>query len=241
MAKFRGKKRRNIVDDGYTYLILNDFTRNIGILFGSPKSIVQLEGEKDAPKTLIYESTLQHRKWLDIKLNLCDFYNDFDLPESATIKDWISTVAAQSNKLESLEIKRLLDDPAVIDEGEAPLSHLFNLAISIFDDNHQLIAIETIGTLHPEIKANYSGGTSRLFSKEFHQEISIADFTVYALAMREAISHNNLNDAKAIAFEKIHALLGGIQDKHVRSEICREVALALLEKSSEALIKEVIH
>lgn len=241
MIKHKRLRKNRVMDDGYSYLLLNEFTPNIGILFGSPKSIVQLEGDDQAPKTLVYETTLQNRKWLDIKLNLRDFYNDLDLPESATIKDWLSAVATQTNKQDLPEIQRLLDDPAVIDEGEASLNHLFNLATSIFDDNHQLIAIETIGTLHPEIKANYSGGTSRLFSKELHQEISIADFTVYALAMREAISHNNLDDAKAIAFEKIHALLSGIQDKHIRSEICREVALALLEKSSEALVKEVVH
>lgn len=236
----RAKKVRAI-DDGFTYLILRQFTPNISILFGAPRSVVQLEGEIDAPKTLVYESTLQQRLWSDVKIDLMKLWVCYDLPEHGTIKDMLLVIAQERKQTELPEIKSILDNPNLTDNSPASLQDLFNLAIMLFNDGHDLIAIETIGTLHPEIQGNYSGGTSRFISKEYSQVISICDFTVHALAMREAIKSEQIESAVDIAVQRIDSLLVGISDKNTRSLICRDVALSLLEKASEELVKGVVH
>ncbi len=234
-------QRNRIVDDGFSYLLVENFTQNIGILFGSPKSVVQLEGEADAPKTLVYESTLQHRKWIDIKLNLQDFGKQSELPSNGTIKDYLAAIAKQQEKLALPELQTILANPHISDNGTAEINDLFQLAKHLFDDGHGLSVIETIGTLHPELKGNYSGGTSRFISQEFGQVISIADFTIYALSLREALTNKKTNEAAGIVYEKLTGLLAGINDKQQQASLYRELGLALIEKASETLIKGVLH
>lgn len=233
--------KNRVVDDGFSYLLVENFTQNIGILFGSPKSVVQLEGESDAPKTLVYESTLQHRKWLDIKLNLQDFWKISALPHNGTIKDWLFAIAEHQDKKAFPEIQTILANPNIADNNTAEINDLFQLATSLFDDGHGLTVIETIGTLHPELKGNYCGGTSRFISHEYSQTISIADFTLYALALREALSSKQANEVAEIIYEKLKSLLAGIHDQHLKAALYRELGLVLLDKASDSLIKGVLH
>lgn len=241
MTKQPRARKVKPIDDGFTYLLLEHFTPNISILFGPPRSVIQLEGEADAPKTLVYESTLQNRLWSEVKIDLMKLWVSYNLPEQGTIQELLSAIAKERNQTELPEVKSILENPQLTENTPATLQDLFNLAVTLFDDGHNLIAIETIGTLHPDIKANYSGGTSRFISKEYSQVISIADFTIHALAIREAISADKIDHATTIALQGVNELLQGIKDKNTRSLICRDVALSLLEKASEELIKGVIH
>lgn len=234
-------RKNRMIDDGFSYLLVKCFTPNIGILFGSPRSEVQLEGEADAPKTLVYESTLQNRKWLDIKLNLQDFWTISELPHNGTIKDYLLVIAKHQGKRVSPELQTILSNPDISDDNTAQINDLFKLATSLFDDGHGLTVIETIGTLNPELKGNYSGGTSRFISQEFNQTISIADFTLYAVALREALSNKNNNEAAEIIYEKIKSLLAGIHDRQLKAQLYRELGLALIDKASETLVKGVLH